>query len=284
MSNELSIGLWGGTASGKTTYLASLYISALLTMGKMGWSITGEDYSSTSWLTDAADELYNGKFKAGTVADNDLSFILSSTEDKFGNITKLSLKAKDLPGYKYQGQMPDELPNYLTTCDGLLLFLSTNTAEWNWKSLHNNIDQIKHAATGHDPADALPHKVAVCFMQYDEPYTLKRLIEKKLIKVKPYRGRDTPFVINPRKSILECIDDGEIIVKLLETKFKKNNLKYFTLSSIGFWNQSDGRVNLNDCSNIGLRGDGVKVIRSGKKISPVHVWTPIAWLAGAPVK
>ena len=89
------------------------------------------------------------------------------------------------------------------------------------------------------------------------------------------------MVKNAKEAIVKCVDNGERIIKTLEANYASEQIGYFALSSIGFYNQPGGSINLDDCNNIvDVPSSNGSRIRSGNNMTPVMVWRPIAWLVG----
>ena len=163
-------GLWGGTQSGKTTYLAALKISAPTLNGKRTWEIRGGDTISGPWLIDVADNLCEkGLFPTATLDVQDFSFVIESMKNELNKTIQINLRAKDMPGEdfkKLHSYDPNNVLEYMAECKGLILFLKGNTTDWKLISL--NIDAMKNRIDMLG-GDSRKQKIAVCLAQYDDP-------------------------------------------------------------------------------------------------------------------
>jgi len=273
-SGALKLGLWGGPGSGKTTYIASLLISALQMSGKRSWMIRGADRMSLDWLVTMTDNLRRGLFPNATNTIRHLSFVLESLPQSEDVNTKMYLNVTDIPGGAFSSiDGFEEYLHYMANCDGLILFLNEDTTSWEiiTKNIHAMMELL-------GASKALPQKLAVCLTQYDEQKLFSQLREKGFLSVNGYKGRQIPFVKDARKAIIENVRDGNMIVKTLETSFIPSNIRYAAISSIGFCTPSEDKFNIDDCSNVLITTEGRR-IRNESNLTPVNVWAPIAWFA-----
>ena len=152
-----SIGLWGATQCGKTTFLASLYIA--VNRSSQSLNIFGADDTSTEFLVESNRMLTKDhRFPEGTLAVNSYSWTMNMTQvvqeerTRFGQTTppvtessQFNIDMRDAPGGFFdslpmtpQGQSrldlgdgspdddaddPDDMLDHLARCEGILLLI-----------------------------------------------------------------------------------------------------------------------------------------------------------------
>jgi hypothetical protein len=297
--DEIRIGVWGGPGSGKTTFLASLRIAALLEESGE-WSICGQDSlypGSTKFLADVTNTLRKGEFPAATTTSFEYAYEVTGRVTPgilrdmpgtalqmlgIGRQVSFILHLYDTPG-GYFASITDPnnaLWEKLANCDGLIyLFdLSKEQREYsNFEYMQIAADFIKQKTARNRYIDKkyLPHFLAACLSKVDDPAILKALIQAGLVIQNEHDRRDTPYLADTRQAF-EAIGDP-LIDKTLSRYFHNRRLNHFACSSIGFYAQADGRIDLGDCVNLVTTPAGSR-IRSGRNIHPVNVFAPLIWI------
>lgn len=202
-----SIGMWGATQCGKTTFLASLYIA--ITRANNGMNIFGADDTSTDFLVESNSRLTNEhRFPDGTVAVNSYSWTMNMTKvvqeerTRFGQTTpqvtefsQFNVDMRDAPGRFFEstpvtlqggsrldlgdgssqdeGNDPEDMLDYLAGCEGILLLIDPvrerekGDAHEFFQGTVLRIAQRRMALM--PPGSKLPHYVAVCITKFDDP-------------------------------------------------------------------------------------------------------------------
>jgi hypothetical protein len=202
-----SIGLWGATQCGKTTFLASLYIA--VNRSSHSLNIFGADDTSTEFLVESNRMLTKDhRFPEGTLAVNSYSWTMNMTQvvqeerTRFGQTTppvtessQFNIDMRDAPGGFFdsipmmpQGQSrldlgdgspdddaddPDDMLDHLAGCEGILLLIDPvrerqeGDAHEFFQGTLLRIAQRRMALM--PPGSKLPHYVAVCITKFDDP-------------------------------------------------------------------------------------------------------------------
>lgn len=211
MTAGVKIGLWGGTSSGKTTYLAALRIATLLNPAG-GWSIEGADdlrENSTMFLSRMTNALRQHRFPPATIDTvHQYAFRITGNVPRALGMKRVSftLFFDDRPGGHYfrKTNPKDELWTELASCDGLIFLfdpkrelrkdaglLETDARfdeddeELDEEELLDNLAYIQHVAdfvkqtagaNGWLHKQLLPHYLAVCITKFDDARVFNRLL------------------------------------------------------------------------------------------------------------
>lgn len=269
------IGLWGGPASGKTTYLTSLALSQFLYPESFPWDLRGNDQDSTDWLVQTTKMLSAGEFPVATSVKQTLSFTVSEID---GQERSFTLNIVDRPGGDYL-EKTNEIAKELAKCTGLILLLDFKIE--NGQTPRN--DDIEHVRKTTEnlksllkTAGKLPHSLVVALAKYDDDPLFQWLLQTNMIKVKKHHERVTPYVPNPRKAISQT-QNGRSLLSILEREFDKNRIWYAPISSVGFANRPDGSLNRNDHSRI-IKAKEASFIKDPENMLPINVWYPFSLL------
>lgn len=276
------IGLWGGSGSGKTTYLTSLALSGLLYYEDFPWDLRGNDKTSTEWLVQTTEMLSSGVFPLATGSTKKLQFTVSEK----GGGRQFVLRVIDRPGGDYSSDIDiitKETAKELAECTGLILLLDFHTDNGEIpqskdilhvrKTTENLKSLMKTTGT-------LPHSLVVVLGKYDDDPLFQWLLQNDFIKVKKYQGRVTPYVANPRAAISQS-KNGRILINLLERSFDKSRIWYAPISSVGFANKPDGSLSRSDHSKI-IKGKDSCFIKEPENMLPINVWYPFSLLLDSP--
>lgn len=304
--DSIQIGLWGGPGSGKTTYLAALRTAALLDE-KGEWRIEGQDDvfpGSTMFLAKQTNLLRHGQFPGPTTSVADYGYKITGTvargvfdqifsllkvkgelKRRLFNLLPLSktvtfnLHIRDYPGGSFASpDYQDELWQYLADCSGLILLFDPDlekTKRSNFEYLQQATDFLSQMmqARGKLIDERIPQYLAVCLTKFDDPVIFQHLREADLIQFDPGDPRGTPSVRDAQQAFRSMADP--LTAPTIERYFHKKRTRYFVTSSVGFYTDDAGKVNLDDCSNVIDTPEG-KRIRG--PIVPVNVLAPLIWI------
>ena len=307
MAEKVKIGIWGGSGSGKTTYLAALDIAALLERGQIGeWTIQGLDQispGSTEFLIDSVDTLRKKKFPPGTRGKTltytyDVNIIrmdgwLNSIRKAINLPNKINFVLEFLDyagGELMTADAGDALWRHLSECDGLIyLFDPTLKVDIsqvraddkdrydNFSYLHRSMRIISNVLSENTQrgltGGRLPHHLAVCITKYDDNEVFRELRGQKLIRQEE-KGECIPQVAEPEKAFELLTRSQQLTIPLLRRFFLDGHLKFFATSSIGFY-QRNGKVDIEACSNISVQPGGTSIRGD---VRPVNVLSPLLWM------
>lgn len=290
------IGLWGGPGSGKTTFLASLKIAALL-KNSGNWYIYGDDRvcaGSVKHLAIATTDLRNGNFPGntlevevhayrikGTVEEKLLDKLFSGFKNQKLDIV---LYVQDFPGgfFAKETDPNAEIWNYFANCKGLVYLYDFAKEErgeaYNFDSVQFLVDYLLQREDVALIDGYLPHYLSICVTKYDDPVVIEKLqkAEPNIIKSDPQDPRNTPYIKDPQKAF-EILADP-LVKETLERNFIPSRVNYFCTSSIGFYAPKDSQVDLGDYVNVIETQRGSNKIRNARHLVPVNVIEPLVWL------
>jgi hypothetical protein len=203
-----SIGLWGATQCGKTTFLAALYIA--VNRSSQDLNIFGADEESTEFMVESNRMLTKEhRFPEGTLVVNNYSWTMNVTRvvqqerTRFGQTTpqvteatRFNIEMRDAPGRVFssisampQGgsrldlgdgspdddtDSPDDILDHLAAdCEGILLLIDP-TRERQEGDAHEFFQGTllriaQRRMALMPPGSKLPHYVAVCITKFDDP-------------------------------------------------------------------------------------------------------------------
>ncbi|HEX2315415.1 MAG TPA: hypothetical protein VHJ17_16850 [Thermomonospora sp.] len=200
------IGLWGASGSGKTTYLASLFVAATQSRPRR-WNIAGENQESVEFLTHKTNTLTEERrFPKFTQGIQNLSWTVMGTTERtvkkrFGKTVetvplRFRLDMLDAEGGLYESPSenrdegdegdldiefddvrhgdPERLIDQLTECDGIIyLFdpLRENKKGDAYRHFQWALQNILSRAARNGTIDGmyLRHHLAVCVTKLDDP-------------------------------------------------------------------------------------------------------------------
>jgi hypothetical protein len=302
----LRIGLLGASASGKTTFLAALYIAVNRSPADV--IIFGANDESTDFMVQNTSALTaDRQFPTATALTGSYSWIMNMTTQvqvsqrawligrrkvTMDVPLQIHLDMLDPPGEIYSGHISalrssEETLDMLASCDGFLLFVDPireRAAGGTYEYLHNILLTLADRRLRRlPPGSRLPQHVAVCITKFDDPdvYNFARL--------NGYRTYDEndPYLFprvhddDAKSFFLEfCrgseISDGDLVVSALDRHFYPERTRYFMTSAIGFYlDRRSSRFRDDDPGNVAVQ-DGIPRIRG--RIHPINVLEPISWL------
>lgn len=205
-----SIGLWGATGCGKTTFLAALYIA--VNRSDEDLNIFGVDDTSTEFMVSSNRMLTTEhRFPVAGVSVGSYSWTMNMTSyvqpdrTRFGRQSQapvavpsqFNIDLRDAPGGYFAStpqlpgesridfgesltapaMSPEDMMEYLAGCEGLLLLIDP-TRERELGDSHEFFQgtllrMAQHRMAAMPPGSKLPHYVAVCITKFDDPEVYK---------------------------------------------------------------------------------------------------------------
>ncbi|TDD96842.1 hypothetical protein [Actinomadura rubrisoli] len=221
MTKMAKIGLWGASGSGKTSYLAALFV-AVTQSGK--WNIGGADQESVDFLTQKTDTLTRQRrFPSKTEGIQNLSWtVMGETEQTVGGRWRkrvepvplhFQLDILDAAGTLFKGTTeddetdsgidlgfndigggtggdPEELIDQLSSCDGIVYLFDPvreNKKGDEFRHFQWVLQNIVHRAGGDGTLDGrhLPHFLAVCITKLDDPKVFHTAYRRRYLTADP---------------------------------------------------------------------------------------------------
>ena len=277
--STLKIGVWGPAASGKTTYIITVWGACLAPNSR--WVAILEDKPTSDFMITGLTTLRRGNFPNPTPAGlhTHYSYLFSpklninegkkntalktpfeafrdwitandiSVSPDTTNMT-LKMEFTDVAGEDYFNQPLDApLWDDILACDGLVCLLDPDNAEEHLQltlMLGQNL-WLKSKGSKKMIGTALPHHIALCYTKVD--------------KANYYSFRDQPEELNQQIANETGTDSSA----LFSNYFRPERIQLFAISSIG-----------TDENGASLVRDGI--ITTPKKIRPINVISPLRWL------
>lgn len=273
----MRISMWGPRSSGKTTYIAMVYGTAL--KSNVNWIVKPNDLESTKFVRDNINLIRNGGFPPATMPVAEPNFYHYQIYARSSNRAKdngnekefmesvvdfvrgvsLESPAKKIPediiisladvaGEQFLTESLDHpLWEHLAASEGLICLLDPADAQDHFDITFQLLQflwlKLKERPNGLIDGGMLPHYVAFCFSKVDQPEFAK-------------------FVNKPRDLVLFLESQINLdIDKLLLQYFLPDRIKYFTISSVGLQAKVDGHL-----------------IENPRQILPINVLEPLQWL------
>jgi GTPase SAR1 family protein len=314
MAEPIKIGIWGGSGTGKTTFLAALRI-ALLKYAKntrTQWNINGLDEinpRSASFLAtntrhlqslsfppatiDPTPATYtyevNGSFRSNGMWEKLLSLFSNPKDVQF------ILSVFDYPGgHLLQLDEGDVFWEYLSGCQGLIYLFDPKNTEigtGNFDCLQRSLDMMRRAFERRSPASImggrLPQHLAFCITKFDDDEVFRQLRNNGLIALDGSDSSHPPFVKDP-EGAFECLAD-DLTVQTVRSYFHSGHVNFYGTTNVGFFvDKQTGKVDIERCSNIKVEQEeyqdknGVKRQREKitikSEVNPIGVIEPVLWL------
>ena len=307
MADAIKVGIWGGSGSGKTTFLAALRI-AILKYAKntrTQWNINGLDEihpHSSKFLEENTRNLQSGIFPPATSEATAATYTYEingslSTEGwrKKRKSVQFILDVFDYPGGDLSTKdSGDVLWEYLAECQGLIYLFDPQKMEVgtdNFYCLQHSLDMMRRVFVRKNlnsiESGRLPQHLAFCITKFDDPLILEKLLSQNLIAIDGGDMSYPPFVQKPFEAF-ECLADY-LTVQVVRGYFHEDRTNYFGTSSIGFYaDQQTGKVDINNCNNIRIEREEV-IDNEGKRrerdlfkikgpVNPIGIFEPLLWL------
>jgi hypothetical protein len=307
------VGLWGATASGKSTFLSALFIAAMRSPAEM--RVRGANDESTDFLIRNTHILNaQHRFPPSTIAQQPLSWTLQmSVPNRARSRWRRSpatvpfdfrIDLQDAPGRAYAavpapesepnrldldldeggGDIPD-VASYLASCQGLLLLIDpirereTGDAHEYFHGTLLRIAQRVEVALG----QRLPHYVAVCITKFDDPGVFRFARDNEFLSYSEYDPMMFPRVHDDEAEqfMREMLagapaSDVELVLGALRQYFYAERIRYFVTSAVGFFVGPSAEFREDDFQNVVPVEDGMSGIRG--QLHPINVAEPLLWL------
>ncbi|HEX8145496.1 MAG TPA: hypothetical protein VF553_23205 [Pyrinomonadaceae bacterium] len=313
MADPIKIGIWGGSGSGKTTFLSALRIAILkyATNTRTQWNINGLDEispRSSIFLEENTRKLQNLIFPAATIDavaatytyEINGSFPSNSLGEKVRNwFSRTSdiqfiLDVFDYPGgHLLTRDANDPLWEYLAGCHGLIYLFdpkSNNVGTSNFDCLQRSLDMMRRVFERISPNSIvkgrLPQHLAFCITKYDDDEIFRQLRDQDLIDLDGSDASHPPFVRYPSRAFEYLADD--LTVQTVKAYFHPNHTEFFGTTNVGFYvDKKTGKVDIDRCSNIKVEKEVYDVngekkerelITIKSKVNPIGVFEPVRWL------
>jgi hypothetical protein len=305
------IGLWGATASGKSTFLSALFIAA--TRSPADLRVIGRNDDSTDFLVRNTHSLNaQHQFPPPTTYQQPLSWTLKMSVPNpvrsrlFRPAPAMipydfRVDLQDAPGRAFAavpevqptrsldlgGDEDDEpsVANYLANCQGLVLLIDP-IRERELGDAHEFFHGtlLRIAQRVEVPSDQrLPHYIAVCVTKFDDPSVFRFARDNDFLSY----SEDDPLLF-PRVHADEAeqfmrdlfagspLSDVALVLGALRQYFYPERIRFFVTSSVGFYVGSSGEFREEDYWNVVQVEDGRYQIRG--PIYPINVAEPLLWL------
>jgi len=291
-NRNVNIGIWGGTQSGKTTYLSALEIATLLDPTG-SWNIFGNDAispGSVDFLLTGTESLRDGHFPPPTISRQVYTYeiigkpggfagLIGSLLDAVGKPRsfQFNLHVFDYPGGDLLTADPgNPLWEQLAGCDGLVYLFDPVAAD-NFKCLTRSTSMIRQVLARQPGAllsdGRLPHHLAVCVTKFDDDEVFTKLRNAELVIHDKNKPKQAPYVKEEEKAF-ECFADIFTIPKIRRS-FKNDRVRFFLTSSIGFYRDGEGKIDIERCCNVVKEPGGDKI--RGIPM-PYGVFEPLLWI------
>lgn len=295
-NRNVNIGIWGGTQSGKTTYLSALQIATLLDPTG-SWNIFGDDDispGSVDFLLTGTQSLRGGDFPPATISRQVYTYEIIGEPAGFAKVFsfvmetvgkprpfKFNLHVFDYPGGDLLKADPqDPLWEQLATCDGLVYLFDphkTDVTSDNFQCLSRSTSMIRRVLSKHPGAllsnGRLPHHLAVCVTKFDDDQVFTKLRQAGLVIHDENKPGQAPYVKDVEKAF-ECFADIYTIPSIRRS-FKDDRVRFFLTSSIGFFRDENGKIDIERCCNVVQEPGGNRI--RGLPI-PHGVFEPLLWI------
>ena len=312
------VGIWGSTQSGRTTYLTVLAGVAGVAGWqsrpgrKEQWRVTPASQETQLLVQALTRELVvEKKFPDSTVPGQatNWSFILQRRrpeEDKRGRfrfwnrtdqVASITMQFQDRAGGEFdiEGGLPGAI-SYLEEADALLYFFDpvydhqTGTNKGHSLDFFTAVDEhlgMIAAEAGRLVGRFLPQHIAVCIPKLDVQEVFEAARRTGCMDTDP---AGIPWVPESKaKMYFENVcrsqrrPEADYLAASLRSRFHPDRISYHALSSIGYWTQPSGRLNVYDVCNAILPEDpgGSELPRERVRgeIRPLHVLDPLIALA-----
>jgi hypothetical protein len=299
---ELRIDILGSRESGKTTYIAALDL-ALARMAD-NWTLRGANEATEHFLTNATMMLAGGHFPYATPLGEQtvLNFLIEGDAARTHldsppaqvKPVRLALSLVDFSGEfslggPYGPPRPDavqaRLP-YLAQSDGIIIFFDPVT-EYEYHKQLDYYDRLRRILLAlsdfsNTPDARLPQRVAVCATKLDDPFVYNKAVDGGHIQAADGTNL-MPRVRHERarrffRDLCTATNNADLVMAILEHYFDPARIRYFAISSIGFYiSPETGRFDSSDFNNRSFDRKKGQKIRG--RVRPVDVIAPLLWLA-----
>jgi hypothetical protein len=305
--SDAGVTMVGTTGSGKTTFLGALNIA--LTKQASDWLIYPGDAASRTLLAGLSHALTGaGELPPSTQGIDNMDWVLTGQvrrnvqKSRFGGQSqqqvtqqvKLTLKLTDPTGelarYDQVGMpLRDRLVDHLASSRGIL-YMFDPIREFEKGDAYETtsnllMDLAQAVASAADFDGRLPHHVAVCVTKLDDTRVFRTAQELGTLVDDPHHPHGFPRVHDSDAEFLlsklcevSKKGNGEALVQLLGQYFRRDRIKFFATSAVGFYvNERTRKFDVRDTRNVYQNGAGKSLVRG--PVNPINVMEPVLWLA-----
>jgi hypothetical protein len=301
------VGIWGATASGKSTFLSSLFIAATRFPDHL--MVRGNNDESTDFLITNTDILQNHRFPPPTVARDQLNWTLQMWVPNPGRRRAMrsapdripfdfNIDMQDAGGLEFKsvpeassnlvdfgGGSRTNIATYLGNCQGLLMLIDPMRERELGDAYSFFFGPLLRMAQERPvPAGRrLPHYVAVCVTKFDDPVVYQFARDNGYLS---YRDDDPAMLprVHPNQAeqfmrhLFQGLpaSDIDLVAGGLRQYFYPDRIRYFISSSVGFFVGPSGYFQEDDFRNVAQDQNGGYVIRGA--VRPVNIAEPLMWL------
>lgn len=297
------ITMLGAAQTGKTTFLAALQI-ALLRKPDLGWSLRGDNAASTQALINFVDDMSdNHVFPRPTAAIENYRWSLEGEFHGKGPLrwhrwwfrrqdllASIGLDLVDAPGGSADGRqlfgraISERFVENLARSSGIVVFYDPVTEFDRGDAFRHTYGVLAQLRSLAERRGRLPHYVAVCITKFDEIRVFESAYKLKMLELGP-EAEEFPRVPEGdaeaffgRLVRLSRSDNAGLILPMLHQTFRKERVRFFVTSAIGFYlNPTLGVFDPDDYQNH-IPPAGPEPARIRGAIYPINVIEPILWL------
>jgi GTPase SAR1 family protein len=311
--NLIKVGLLGDVYSGKSTYLGSLRPFSLQEEID-SYSILYNDDQTREIFENLGNMLNDGNFPQATLSggQGEVNFDIRLNNGHSFNIITQDRMGGDF----FSNPDPEDYKKvieYVSQCKGIILLVSVRKkggdSNLGSRKLDKFFNDIRNKMRDQDREILpFPHRVAVCFTQYDDARFFEYGRQKKMFEIREkYHGlKNVPFIrtepgnrhyieINTLYRLLSWFNDVTETYNVLKKYFDLGKINYYALSSIGFNYDSESKeVDWEDCNNVEVTNNREETstsdsprstdirpslhIKSSSKIVPIDLIRPFSWI------
>jgi hypothetical protein len=306
---QRQIGIWGAPASGKSTFLSSLFIATTRATERV--TVRGNDATSTAFLVTNTNLMQNHEFPPPTVLRARLSWTLqiwvrNTARRSWRRLWRrrprevpfdFNVEIQDAGGLDFgaeplapgrldiSGQPTEDIATYLRRCQGLLIIIDPLREREVGDAYRFFFGPLLRMAESQPMP--LQHYVAVCVTKFDHP----RVFDfAQYYGYLAYRIDDPEFMPRVRPDEAEGFmrhlfqdpyfqdhptNEVEMIIGGLRQYFRPERVKYFISSAIGFYMAPMEPFSEENYMNVSDNATGPKIVGA---VRPINVIEPLTWL------
>jgi hypothetical protein len=303
------IGIWGAPASGKSTFLSSLFIATSLATDHI--TIRGNDDKSTDFLVTNTSLMQKHEFPPPTVDRATLNWTLQMwVPNPNRRLLRpgppripfdFNIRIQDAGGLEF-GAVPEgssrlDIPGgstesiaaYLGKCRGLLMIIDPLRERTTGDAYSFFFGPLLRMAQAQPvPAgERLQHYVAVCVTKFDHPRVFGFARDNGYLS---YRDDDPAFLPRVHPNEAERFmrhlfqdphfqdpptSDIELVIGGMRQYFYPDRVKYFISSAVGFNVDPAKPFDEDSYMNVSETAAGSRIVGA---VRPVNVVEPLVWL------
>jgi hypothetical protein len=263
--------LWGPTNSGKSVYLTALSLASIHdSSASESWTVVGADAATRRFVLDGVQSFRRYGMLLKTDRTTPLAFRVHHSLPLNSRMSRIRARAardiivelNDVPGEDFM-MARQEILYDLESSRGLIFFFDPvdHTSDLNFASFYRTVLELasRMSNAGRLKRGRLPHTLAVCITKFDDERVFCKAYERGYVTLDP-TGRGVPVISNVNAAALfdnlcdENVpaNDAALIRGTLARFFYPDRVKYFAVSSLGFYIQPDGTFDPRNPSNLDM--------------------------------